>query len=505
MRTSKIDVVAKTFSKIADMVTPTMGARGRLAVLNDEFSRPILTDDGVTVAKEAFGMQGFERMIAVSMIEAANNTEKKAYDGTTLTILLTNEFYKQGLRWIRRGMHPQKAADEIYELATLARTYLMDYRILVDKKLVKDLAFITTKIQAVADLVYQAYVASNQTMNIMIEHDRKESESSVEFTDGMVLHAGYFSEQLKQLCNEGDTSVYENAHIVLLAEEILTQQDLSDFFRSIPDENVKDPFVLFVTKAFNPEVLKQLLDTLVANQMHFQLVFINDAKPDEIYLDLAAYTGGIVQDAAFGTSGYQFNDCGFADKIIIQQEKTIITIDKSKTDHHATEIAKRIQAYKKELEDYMYNTGVNRYAAITARLANLESGVTKIKVAVPTITEYMTLKLKLDDAIGAVKCAINNGVVMGGGKVLWNLTTKIPKLKRPFQAPLRTIIKNAGLRVPKEVHKSPRLGLNVRTNKVVDLVDAGIVDSYDSVDASIQNAASIASNYLKAYILIKKD
>lgn len=153
----------------------------------------------------------------------------------------------------------------------------------------------------------------------------------------------------------------------------------------------------------------------------------------------------------------------------------------------------------------MYNTGVNRYAAITARLANLESGVTKIKVAVPTITEYMTLKLKLDDAIGAVKCAINNGVVMGGGKVLWNLTTKIPKLKRPFQAPLRTIIKNAGLRVPKEVHKSPRLGLNVRTNKVVDLVDAGIVDSYDSVDASIQNAASIASNYLKAYILIKKD
>jgi len=106
MRTSKIDVVAKTFSKIADMVTPTMGARGRLAVLNDEFSRPILTDDGVTVAKEAFGMQGFERMIAVSMIEAANNTEKKAYDGTTLTILLTNGFYKQGLRWIRRGMHP---------------------------------------------------------------------------------------------------------------------------------------------------------------------------------------------------------------------------------------------------------------------------------------------------------------------------------------------------------------------------------------------------------------
>ena len=136
MKTSKTDQIRSTFQKIADMVTPTMGARGRLAVLNDEFSRPILTDDGVTVAKEAFGMQGFERMIAISMIEAANNTEKKAYDGTTLTILLTNEFYKQGLRWIKQGMHPQKAADQIYELANQARQHLKDYRIPLDQKLV---------------------------------------------------------------------------------------------------------------------------------------------------------------------------------------------------------------------------------------------------------------------------------------------------------------------------------------------------------------------------------
>jgi chaperonin GroEL len=505
MKTCKTDQIRITFQEIADMVTPTMGAKGRMAVLNDEFSRPILTDDGVTVAKEAFGMQGFERMIAISMIEAANNTEKKAFDGTTLTILLTNEFYKQGLSWIKRGMHPQQAADNLLWHVNKVRFKLKDYRIPLNQKLVKDLALITTKIQAVSELVYQAYVASNQTMNVVIEHDRKESESSVEFTDGMVLPAGYFTEQLKQLCNEGDQTIYEHAHLVLLAEEILTQQDLSDLFRSIPDHNVQDPFIFFVTKAFNPEVLKQLLDTLVANKMRFQLVFINDARPDEIFLDLAAYTGGKVQDAAFGTSGYRFEDCGFADKIVIEQDKTIITIGNSKTDGHQIQIDKRIQTYKKELEDYMYNTGMNRAAAITSRLANLESGVTKIKVAVPTITEYLTLKLKLDDALGAVKCAISNGVVMGGGKVLWNIANEIPELKRPLQSPLRTIIKNAGLRVPKEVQKVSHLGLDVRTNMVVDLLQAGIVDSYDSIDSSLTNAVSIAANYLRAYILIKKD
>ena len=96
MQTSDIKIIEQTFQKISDIVTKTMGAKGQMAIINDEFGRPILTDDGVTVAKECLNLQGFERMIAIAMIEAASNTEKVAYDGTTLTVLLTNELYKQG-------------------------------------------------------------------------------------------------------------------------------------------------------------------------------------------------------------------------------------------------------------------------------------------------------------------------------------------------------------------------------------------------------------------------
>ena len=500
MQTSNTQIIKETFQKLADLVTPTMGAKGRLAILNDEFSRPILTDDGVTVAKQATNYKGFERMIALSMIEAANNTEKRAYDGTTLTVLLTNEFYKQGLKWIKKGLHPQQAADNLIEEVRKVKELLPTHRMPLDLKRVAQLCMITTKIPAVADLVTEAYRASNQTMNILIEHERKDNASTVEFTEGMTIESGYMTETLKQLCNQEDETYYENASLFLLSEDMMTQHDLGELFRSIPDDRIKDPMVFFVSKAFNPEVLKLLLDTLVDNKMKFQMVFINDNRADEVFLDLAAFTDGKVQDPSMGTSGYLYEYTGLAKSIKIEQFKTIITVDKP-----GDKVKKRIDSYKKELKENKYNTGMNRYNTITSRLSSLESGVTKIKVAVPTITEYLTLKLKLDDAIGAVKCAIDNGIVLGGGKTLWNIASEVPKLTEPLQKPFMTIIKNAGLRVPKEVKQTPSLGLNVRNGRVVDLLEDGIIDSYDSIDASLDNAVSIAANYLRAYILINKD
>jgi chaperonin GroEL len=136
--------------------------------------------------------------------------------------------------------------------------------------------------------------------------------------------------------------------------------------------------------------------------------------------------------------------------------------------------------------------------------------VTKIKIAVPTITEYMTIKLKLDDAIGAVKCAIKNGILVGGGKALYNIGTHdVRELRKPLQAPMKTIIKNSGLKVNlkmlKEMKRMPWSGLNVKTGSFVDLIQNGIIDSFDSIDKALENAVSIAANYLRGYIIIKKD
>lgn len=506
MKTSNTHIIKKTFQKIADIVTGTMGAKGRMAVINDEFGRPILTDDGVTVAKECLHLEGFEKMLAIAMVEASSNTEKVAYDGTTLTVLLTNELYKQGLRWVKRGMHPQIAADKLLTLVNQVRQQLIVNKFKPSKKQIQQLATITTKIPLIGELVAKAYDKAGDSMNVIIEHDRKELNHSIEHTDGMIINAGYFTKELGQLCNDGDKTVFTNAHLVLLAEGQLTQIDLSNFFKSIPQDNIKDPFVFFITNAFNPESMKMLLDTLISNQITFQMVFLNEANPEEVFLDIAAKTDGLIQSSALGTSEYLFNYCGLADSITIEADKTTIirnTIDKKK-------LESRIQDYKKEIKDKKYTLGSIRENQITRRLANLESGVTKIKIAVPTITEYMTIKLKLDDAIGAVKCAIKNGVLIGGGKALYNLgITTFKELRKPLTAPMKTIIKNSGLKVTLNnsllIKTNPEIGMNVKTGEVVNLIGDGIIDSFDSIDKALENAVSIAANYLRAYIIIKKD
>ena len=503
MQSTDTKVIKETFQEIADIVTPTMGARGRLAVIQDEFSRPILTDDGVTVAKECLNFKGFKRLVALSMIEAANNTEKAAYDGTTLTLLLTNELYKQGLRWVKRGMHPQQAADLLLDRVNSIREDLQDFKIPLKDDLVYSLANITTKIPLVADLVTEAFHKSKKTMNIMIEHDRVGLEHSVEYTEGMVLYSGYMTESLKQLCNKEDRTEYKNAALVLLAEGSLTQHDVAEFFQSIPEEHLKTPMVFFIPKSFNPESLKMLIDTLVDNQLLFQIVFINDTRPEEVFLDLAAISGGTIQDSTQGSTNYLFSHCGLADTISIEQDKTTILPTKHVVNNTEL-ISNRIKAYRKELSEKKYNTGMNRYTQITERLANLESGVTKIKLALPTVTEFMTLKLKLDDAIGAIQCASKTGVLMGGGKTLFNLATKYPDMSKVLKKPLETIISNAGLKNHKRIKNNAGLGYDVVKKEVVHLINSGIIDSFDSIDVSLKNSVSIASQYLRSYTLIMK-
>lgn len=504
METTNIKIVEQTFQEICDGVTPTMGAKGRMAVIQDEFSRPILTDDGVTVAKEYLNQEdGFKKMVAISMIEASANTEKTAFDGTTLTVLLTNEFFKTGLRLIRRKkMHPQVAADLLIKQGKLAREELMDLcrEINTAQDGVRKLATLTTKMPLVGELVFQAHRHAGSEMNIIIEHDRKEKEHKIEYTDGMIIDSGYFSESLKAKCNEGDKAIHKDAYVAILSEGILTPVGIRGFFESIPADKFNSPFIFVIDKGFDPETMRILMDVLVQNNMTFMFVFINDANPEEVFLDIAAKTDGKIQDSSLGTSEYKFEHCGFATSITIEQDKTTII---AKGNEEAIKL--RLSAYEKELKENEYTTGYNRANTITRRQANLSAGVTKIKLACPTVTEYMTIRLKLDDAIGAVKCALRDGIVPGGGKALWLIGNKLPILKEALQTPTKTILKNAGYKLPKKnILNSDYLGLDVRTGSIVDYYDEGIMDSYTSIDRAIVNAMSIATQYLRTYILIKK-
>lgn len=496
MQINNNKIIKKTFQKINDLVVPTMGAKGRLAVLHKEFERPMLTDDGVTVARETVNLKDFEQTIAISMIEAASNTEREAYDGTTLTVLLTNEFYKQGLKWIRRGMDAQSAADRLLSEVKKIRTELETYKFDATPELLENLAVISTKIKKVGEIVAEAHEKAGDEMNIVIEHDRDLQETIVEHVDGMVIESGYFSEVMKQFATEEDKTIFKEAHIALLSSGLMTQTNIKEFLMSIPTEAVGYPFVFFITPQFNPESLQFLLQVLIENKFNFQFVFLNEESVDELYLDIAAKTGAFIQDAAFNSIEYKYEHCGVAGKIEIGKDKTIIT------GVHG-DVRARVRTYLKELKKDKYSIGVTRYHTISRRLAALQRGVTKIRLAAATVTEFVTIRMKLDDAIGAVKTAIKDGVVFGGGKPLYEIG-KNSVLKKALQAPLIQIARNAGLTVPRLVKKTPSVLLNVLTNKAESWDESGIVDSYMSIDSALRNASSIASQYLRSYILIKK-
>ena len=506
MKTNNINVIKETFQEIADIVTPTMGPKGRMAIISDEMSRPYLTDDGVTVAKECLNYSDpFKKMVATSMIEASNNTEKHAFDGTTLTVLLTNELYKDGLKMIKKKhMHPQLAADEISKEVKEVLKRLDGEKIIIDEAnnnthLVEDVANITTKIPAIGTLVTEAYKHAGKGMNVIIEHDREHPTSSVEHVDGMVIDSGYFTPELRQLCrNEEGIWEAENAKLFLLSEGILTTNNLKNLFASI--EDLSTPLVFVMDRNFSPDSLKGLMDNLVNNKLKFMFVFINDSDPKEIFMDIAARTNGKIQSAALGTTDYLYEYAGTASKITVEIDKTTIIASGNKD-----EINKRLAAYKKELSKNEFTTGYIRADTINRRMSNLDKGLTKIKIATPSITEFRTIRFKLDDAIGAVRCALKEGVLLGGGKALYSLAKDFPNIKTTLQSPLKTIIQNAGLQLPKaNVLESKHYGRDARTGLDINLLKAGIIDSYTSITSALINACSIATSYLRAYILINK-
>ena len=494
--------VKKVFQTVNDMVVPTMGAKGLLVALDDDFGKCTLTDDGVTVAKQAIHMDGLDRMIAVDMIEAAATTEKEALDGTTLTVLLTNEIYKYGYREILLGKHPQMVADKISNEIEEVRKELKKYKKKLGGGQVKNLATISTKIPMVGEIVDKAYVEAGKDMNVIIEHDREEMGIKIEKTDGFSIDSGYMSDAMRSLCEDGEKWTDTDCHVVLLKEGIMTQVGLSNFFKSIPADKVKDPFVFMLNPNFDPNTLRLLIDALIKNHFRYQFVFVNETKMDDVYMDVAAVTGGKVQDASSGIGDYLYEYCGSCKKVTIEMDKTIFI-----NSGNLPEVKKRIKVYKDRLNKKYKLTGVDE-ALYTRRLGALTNGIVKIKVGVPTVTEFKTLHLKLDDAIGAVKKAFENGIVVGGGKTLYNIgcSRKDLGIHKILKVPMKQILSNAGIKnIPRRLkHLNENFGVDVRTNTIQDLYFIGIIDSYTSIDEALKNASSIACSYLRTNCLIKK-
>ena len=496
------ELVRETFQEVADLVTPTMGAKGLYVAIDNDFGKPTLTDDGVTVAKEAAKMDGFKKMIAMDMIEAASNTEKEALDGTTLTVLLTNELYKIGMEKIDAGEHPQVVADHIQEDIRVVRGMLKKEKMKMNSRYVRHIANISTKIPEIGDIVTRAYRECGKDMNVLIEHDRDVMGMRIEHTSGYTMESGFMTDAMRNLCSDGEKWEADNCYVVLMKEGIMTQAGINKFFQSIPAECVDKPFLFVLNPNFNPNTLRLLIDTLISNKFKFQFVFVNEAKMDDVYMDCAAVCSGIVQDASQGVGEYEFKHCGKVGHVAVEIDKTIFSFEEN------DRVAERIKVYKDKLAKDRYKLNQVDRVLYERRLGSLTNGIVKIKVGVPTVTEYKILALKLDDAIGAVRKAFKFGIVLGGGKALLNVSKNLSDLcwvTPVLEKPSETICKNAGVSIDWRSNAEHNVGMDVTQNKLVDLKAQGILDSYLSIDEAIKNASSIACAYLRTNTIMQKE
>ena len=496
------DLVKETFQEVADLVTPTMGAKGLYVAIDNDFGKPTLTDDGVTVAKEAAKMDGFKKMIAMDMIEAASNTEKEALDGTTLTVLLTNELYKVGMEKIEEGHHPQVVADHIQEDIRVVREMLKKERMKMNSKYVKHIATISTKIPEIGDIVTRAYRECGKDMNVLIEHDRDAMGMKIEHTSGYTMESGYMTDAMRNLCADGEKWEADDCYVVLMKEGIMTQVGINKFFQSIPASEISKPFLFVLNPNFNPNTLRMLIDTLIKNEFKFQFIFVNEAKMDDVYMDCAAVCLGTVQDASAGVGEYEFKHCGKIEHVCVEIDKAIFNF------HNNDRVESRIKVYRDKLAKNRYKLNQVDRVLYERRLGSLTNGIVKIKVGVPTVTEYKILALKLDDAIGAVRKAFKFGIVLGGGKALLNVSKNLstmcwvtPVLAKPSE----TICTNAGVSTDWRSDAENNIGMDVTQNKLVNLKEQGILDSYLSIDEALKNASSIACAYLRTNTIMQKE
>jgi chaperonin GroEL len=482
-----LEMIRDTFKKVHDLVVPTMGAKGLMAIINDPFGQPTLTDDGVTVIKSLRNFEGFKQMILKSMIEAAHNTERLAFDGTTLTVQMLWKIFEYGYNRILEGEHPQIVADNIQQI--IEKILLKIEPIDMKPNMVKHVASIATKIPELGEVIERVYHVAGRDMNILIAHAQGAKGMKIEHSEGMVLNSGYMTPALKDNGLE-----FKNARIALLKTGSFSKQSVNQFFGSIT--NIETPIVYVVTPDFNPEAMRMIIETSMSNSMTFQFVFLNEGATEDLYLDLAALTSGKIQDPAYGIKEYTFDMCGTVEYIKIGQFSTVIN---QPTNFRVQE---RIEKYNEKLESDKYSLSEKDKVMITNRLGSLTNKLVKLWVGAPSLLEFSAIKLKLDDAIGAVKKAFQYGVVIGGGKALFNLRNEFKDFAAVLEAPHRQILQNAGYELPD--YRTSAWGVDVSTGRKVELIQHGIIDGYASIRESLINASSIATGYLKAYALIKE-
>lgn len=488
---------------LADTVKVTLGPKGRNVVLEKSFGSPLITNDGVTIAKEIELEDHFENMGAKLVSEVASKTNDIAGDGTTTATVLTQAIVREGLKNVTAGANPLGIRRGI-ELATkTAVEELHNISSVVDsKEAIAQVAAVSSGSEKVGQLIADAMEKVGNDGVITIE-ESKGIETELDVVEGMQFDRGYLS-QYMVTDNDKMEAVLENPYILITDKKISNIQDILPLLEQILQQS--RPLLIIAD-----DVDGEALPTLVLNKIRgtFNVVAVKAPgfgdRRKAMLEDIAILTGGtvITDDLGLELKDTTIENLGNASKVVVDKDNTTIVEGAGSKEA----IDARVHLIKNQIGE---TTSDFDREKLQERLAKLAGGVAVVKVGAATETELKELKLRIEDALNATSAAVEEGMVSGGGTALVNVIGKVAALEaegdvatgikivvRALEEPIRQIAENAGYEgsviVDKLKNVDLGIGFNAANGEWVNMVEAGIVDPTKVTRSALQNAASVSA------------
>ena len=495
--------------QLADAVKITLGPKGRNALLDKKFGSPLITNDGVTIAKEIELEDPFENMGAQLVKEVATKTNDVAGDGTTTATLLAQAIIREGLKNVAAGANPMIVRKGIQKAVDAAVEYIKNNAKTVSgKDDISRVASVSAANDYIGSLIADAMEKVSSDGVITVE-ESKTAETYSDVVEGMQFDRGYISPYMVT-DTEKMEAVLDDASILITDKKISNIQEILPLLEQIVKVGKK---LLIIAEDIEGEALT----TLIVNKLRgtFNCVAVKAPgfgdRRKEMLQDIAILTGGqvISSDLGFELKDTTLDMLGSAKQVKISKENTIIVDGNGNKDA----IADRIAVIKNQIAE---TTSEFDKEKLQERLAKLSGGVAVIKVGAATETEMKEMKMRIEDALAATKAAVEEGIIAGGGtsyvnaipaveKVIDTVTepdekTGVKIILKALEEPVKQIAKNAGLEgsviLDKISASKPGVGFNALTEEYVDMIDAGIVDPAKVTRSALQNAASVASMVL---------
>ncbi|MDU0156106.1 chaperonin GroEL [Bacillus cabrialesii] len=491
---------------LADAVKVTLGPKGRNVVLEKKFGSPLITNDGVTIAKEIELEDAFENMGAKLVAEVASKTNDVAGDGTTTATVLAQAMIREGLKNVTAGANPVGVRKGMEQAVAVAIENLKEISKPIEgKESIAQVAAISAADEEVGSLIAEAMERVGNDGVITIE-ESKGFTTELEVVEGMQFDRGYASPYMVTDSDKME-AVLDNPYILITDKKITNIQEILPVLEQVVQQG--KPLLLIAE-----DVEGEALATLVVNKLRgtFNAVAVKAPgfgdRRKAMLEDIAVLTGGevITEDLGLDLKSTQITQLGRASKVVVTKENTTIVEGAGETD----KISARVTQIRAQVEE---TTSEFDREKLQERLAKLAGGVAVIKVGAATETELKERKLRIEDALNSTRAAVEEGIVSGGGTALVNVYNKVAAVEaegdaqtginivlRALEEPIRQIAHNAGLEgsviVERLKNEEIGVGFNAATGEWVNMIEKGIVDPTKVTRSALQNAASVAAMFL---------